>query len=70
MSQLENVERFLAEFGVSRSIHEEHAKEHEVSSGSSGLGVMDLKCSFCAEFPNLDVKETGVNCEQYILRIS
>ena len=38
-------EGLLPNFGMRRSVHEEHAKQHDVASDSTSLLIMDLERS-------------------------
>ena len=53
----EGLEGLLSDFGVGGGIHEKHAEEHDVSSDSTGLGVVDLDSSDWSNLVLLDVEE-------------
>lgn len=50
----------LANLCMCSCVHENHAKEHDMSCYATSLGVMDLECGFRANLCLFDVEEIHV----------
>lgn len=55
----ERLERLLADFGMGCSIHEQHAKEHNMPSNTTRLCVVDLNGCFWSDLSLLNIEEAA-----------
>jgi hypothetical protein len=56
----ESFERLLSNFVVCCCVHEQHAKQHDMPSHTSWLGVVDLNCCNGSNLCSLDVEEVDI----------
>lgn len=56
----EGFERLLSDAGVSGGVHQQHAEEHDVSSDTAGLGVVDIKCAKGADLRLFNVVKVDI----------
>jgi hypothetical protein len=54
------LERLLADLSMSGRVHQDHAQEHNVSSNSTSLGIMNLNSGDRSDLSFLDVEEAVV----------
>lgn len=52
-------ERLLTNLGMGRCVHEQHAQEHDVTSNTTNLSVVDLNCSNRSNLSSLNIEEAG-----------
>lgn len=53
----EGLERLLPNAVVGGGIHEQHAKQHDVTCNTTGLGVVNLDCGYWSDLSLLHVVE-------------
>jgi hypothetical protein len=59
----ESLERLLSDPVVGSGVDQEHAKQHDVSSNTTGFRVVNLKGNLRSDLYNFDVKEAvAVSC--------
>lgn len=53
-------EALCADLVVGGRVHEKHDEEHEVTSDSTRLGIVDLQCDFRSDLSSLDIEEIDI----------
>lgn len=56
----ESLKALLADFVVGRGVHQDHDQQHEVTSNSTRLGVVDLEGGLLSDLGTLDIDEIDI----------
>jgi hypothetical protein len=56
----EGLEALVANFMVGGGVHEEHDKEHEMTSDTTWLFVVDILCTLLSDLSSLDVNKVDI----------